>query len=301
MTSFWSYFIIILTVVSIIGYMVLLRWTMHMHTDEENEDKDDKSTGHIWDTDLKENNNPLPKWWLNTFYLTVIFSVIYLVLYPGMGNFAGVLGWSQYGQYDAEMAASNEKFSATFAAYVDQTPEELLNDSGALEIGRNTYMNFCAQCHGSDGRGAKGFPNLTDNDWLYGGNAATVQMTINNGRMGNMPALGAVAGEEGTELIIDWLLGETAEGSPEEAAAKNKFLTSSCAGCHGPDGTGNQMLGAPNLRNDIWLHGGTREDIRDVINNGRVNQMPAQLELVGEDRVKLVTAYVLSLSRNAEP
>lgn len=299
MTSFWSYFIIILVVVSVIGYLLLLRWTMNMHTDEEQEG--DESTGHTWDGDLKENNNPLPKWWLNTFYLSVIFSVIYLVLYPGMGNFAGVLGWTQTGQYDAEVAASNERFADVFAAYADLSADELVQNDNAVQLGRNTYMNFCASCHGSDGRGAKGFPNLTDNDWLYGGDAATVRMTISNGRMGNMPALGAVAGPEGTEIIIDWMLNETAEGSPEEAAAKNKFLTSSCAGCHGPEGKGNPMLGAPNVRDDIWLHGGTREDIRDVINNGRVNQMPAQLELLGEDRVKLVTAYVLSLSRNNKP
>ncbi|MGI9290344.1 MAG: cbb3-type cytochrome c oxidase N-terminal domain-containing protein, partial [Gammaproteobacteria bacterium] len=203
MSTFWSYFIIILVVASIIFYMVLLRWTMNMHTDEENEDQDDKSTGHVWDIDLKENNNPLPKWWLNTFYLSVAFSVVYLVLYPGMGNFAGILGWTQYGQYEAEVAASNEKFSATFAAFEDKAPDELLNNPAALEIGRNTYMNFCAQCHGSDARGAKGFPNLTDDDWLYGGTTAAIETTIRNGRTGNMPALGAVAGEEGTEMIID--------------------------------------------------------------------------------------------------
>jgi len=297
MSTFWSYFIIILVVVSLIGYMLLLRWTMNMHTDEENEDEDDKSTGHVWDVDLKENNNPLPKWWLNTFYLSVVFSVIYLILYPGMGNFAGILGWTQYGQYEAEVTASNEKFSATYAAFADQMPEQLLENPAALEIGRNTFMNFCAQCHGSDARGAKGFPNLTDNAWLYGGDAAAIETTIRNGRIGNMPALGAVAGAEGTELIIDWLLEEIPAGSEQEAAARNKFLTASCAGCHGPEGTGNPMLGAPNLRDGIWLHGGDREDLRETINNGRVNQMPAQLDLIGEDRVKLVTAYVLSLSK----
>lgn len=297
MSTFWSYFIIILVVASIIFYMLLLRWTMNMHTDDEQGDENDKSTGHVWDGDLKENNNPLPKWWLNTFYISIIFSVGYLVLYPGMGNFAGILGWTQLGQYEAEVAASNEKFSATYAAFVDQTPEQLLDNPAALDIGRNTFMNFCAQCHGSDARGAKGFPNLTDDDWLSDGSAAAIETTIRNGRIGNMPALGAVAGKEGTEMIIDWLLGDLDAGSAQAAAAKNKFLMSSCAGCHGPDATGNPMLGAPNLRNGIWLHGGSREDLRATINNGRVNQMPAQLELIGEDRVKLVTAYVLSLSQ----
>jgi cytochrome c oxidase cbb3-type subunit 3 len=298
MSEFWSYYIIVLVVLSIIGCLLLLRWTMNMHTDDED---DGESTGHVWDGDLKELNNPLPKWWLNVFYMSIIFSVVYLVLYPGMGNFPGVLGWTQTGQYDAEVAASNERFKDIYAAFTDKSAAELVTDADAVRLGRNTYMNFCASCHGSDARGAKSFPNLTDDDWLYGGDAATVQLTIANGRMGNMPALGAVAGPEGTELIIDWLLNETAPGSAEEAAAKNKFLTSSCVGCHGMTGEGNPMLGAPNLRDDIWLHGGTREDIRDVITNGRVNQMPAHLELIGEDRVKLVTAYVLSLSNKASP
>ena len=297
MSTFWSYFIIILVALSILGYLALLYWTMNMHTDDENEG--DASTGHVWDGDLKELNNPLPKWWLNTFYISIVFADVYLILYPGMGNFAGVLGWTQTGQYDQEVAASNERFAGVYAAFSDKTPGELVNDPKAVALGRNTYMNTCAACHGSDGRGAKGFPNLTDNDWLYGGDPATVQASIANGRMGNMPALGAVAGPEGTELIIDWLLGETAPGSAEEAAAQNKFLTSSCAGCHGATGEGNPLLGAPNLRDDIWLHGGSREDIRATINNGRMSQMPAHQELLGDDRVKMVTTYVLSLSNNA--
>lgn len=298
MSTFWSVFIIVLVVVSIIGYMLLLRWTMNMHTDEES--ANDESTGHVWDEDLKENNNPLPKWWLNTFYLSVAFSVIYLILYPGLGNFAGVLGWTQWGQYEQEVAASDEKYASVYAAFDGKSAGELVNDPDALRLGRNTFMNFCASCHGSDARGAKGFPNLADDAWQYGGEPETVLLTISSGRIGNMPALGAVAGEDGTELIIDWLLGETAEGSAEEAAAKNKFLTSSCAGCHGPEGTGNPLLGAPNLRDDVWLHGNSRADLRETIMNGRVNQMPAHLELLGEDRVKLVTAYVLSLNERAQ-
>ena len=294
MSTFWSVFIIVITVVSLIAYVALLRWTMHMKA--EDAQASDKSTGHVWDGDLKELNNPLPKWWLNTFYLTLVFAVIYLILYPGLGNFAGVLGWTQTGQYEQEVAASNEKYAGVYAAFDGMEAGALIGDEDALRLGRNTYMNFCASCHGSDARGAKGFPNLTDDAWLYGGEPATVQMTIANGRIGNMPALGAVTGEEGTELIIDWLLGETTAGSAEETAAKNKFLMSSCAGCHGPEGLGNPLLGAPNLRDGIWLHGGTRADLRESINNGRVNQMPAHMDLLGEDRIKLVTAYVLSLS-----
>ena len=159
-------------------------------------------------------------------------------------------------------------------------------------------MNNCASCHGSDGRGAKSFPNLTDASWLWGGDAATVEKTIAQGRVGNMPALGAVAGEEGVEQIITYLLSDDGDTSAEVAAGKQKFMTSGCIGCHGVNAEGNPILGAPNLRDADWLHGSSREDIRDTINNGRVNQMPAHLELIGEDRVRMVTAYVLSLSQD---
>jgi cytochrome c oxidase cbb3-type subunit 3 len=292
MSTFWSIFIIVLVLINVGGCLWLIAWTMNMKTDEQTDD----STGHTWDGDLKEYNNPLPKWWLNTFYLTIIFTVIYLALYPGMGNFQGVLGWTQTGQYDTQVEANREKYEEVYAAFVGMDIDELATNEDALRLGRNTYMNNCASCHGSDGRGAKGFPNLTDNSWLWGGDAAAVQQTIAQGRIGNMPPLGAVAGAEGVELIITYLLSAPDDTSADVAAGKQKFMTSGCIGCHGVNAEGNPLLGAPNLRDDYWLHGSSREDIRASINNGRVNQMPAHLELIGEDRVRMVSAYVLSLS-----
>ena len=294
MSTFWSIFVIVLVVINVGGCVWLIAWTMNMNTAEQ----DDDSTGHTWDGDLKEYNNPLPKWWLNTFYLSIIFTVIYLALYPGLGNFKGLLGWTQDGQYEEQVAASRAQYEEVYAAFVGISLEDLATNPDALRLGRNTYMNNCASCHGPDGRGAKSFPNLTDDNWLWGGDAVTVQQTIAQGRVGNMPALGAVAGEEGVEQIITYLLSDTGDSSAEVAAGKQKFMTSGCIGCHGVNAEGNPILGAPNLRDADWLHGSSREDIRDTINNGRVNQMPAHLDLIGEDRVRMVAAYVLSLSQD---
>ena len=294
MSTFWSIFVIVLVVINVGGCVWLITWTMNMNT----ADHDDDSTGHTWDGDLREYNNPLPKWWLNTFYLSIVFTVIYLALYPGLGNFPGLLGWTQNGQYEEQVEASRARYAEVYAAFAGISLEDLAKNPDALRLGRNTFMNNCASCHGSDGRGAKSFPNLTDDSWLWGGDAAAVQQTIAQGRVGNMPALGAVAGEEGVEQIITYLLSDAGDSSAAAAAGKQKFMTSGCIGCHGLNAEGNTMLGAPNLRDAVWLHGSSREDIRDTINNGRVNQMPAHLDLIGEDRVRMVAAYVLSLSQD---
>jgi len=294
MSTSWSIFVIVLIVINVGGCGWLIWWTMHMRTDEQSEGE--LSTGHTWDGDLKENNNPLPKWWLNTFYLTIIFTIVYLVLYPGFGNFSGTLGWSQYDQYENEMTASAEKLDDIYAAFREQDLMSLSKDDAALSIGRNVFMNVCAACHGSDARGAKGFPNLTDNDWLYGGSPETVYASIANGRTGIMAPMGAVVGDEGADAIIEFLRSDNPDSAPA-AAGKQKFMTSGCIGCHGLNAEGNPALGGPNLRDDIWLHGDSNADIKNIIMNGKINEMPAQLDLLGEDRVRLVTAYVLSLSR----
>jgi cytochrome c oxidase cbb3-type subunit 3 len=294
MSTAWSIFIIVLIIINVGGCGWLIWWTMNMRTEDE-VDGDD-STGHTWDGDLNEYNNPLPKWWLNTFYLTIVFTIVYLILYPGFGNFAGVLGWSQQGQYTQEVTASEAKLAGVYDAFRGKSLEELVANPDALKIGRNTFLNVCAACHGSDGRGAKSFPNLTDDDWLVGNNPETILNVVENGRLGIMPALGTVVGEDGIDSLIAWMKSEEGDTSAEAAAGKQKYMTSGCIGCHGMNGEGNAALGAPNLRNNIWLHGESREDIADVINMGRNNQMPAHLDLLGEDRVRLVTAYVLSLS-----
>ncbi len=295
MSNAWSLFIIILVVINVGACGMLIWWTMNMHANAD--DPDDDSSGHVWDGDLTELNNPLPKWWLNVFYMTIIFTVVYLILYPGFGNLPGVLGWSMQGQYDDEVAASEAKLAGVYEAFRGKSLEELVADENALKIGRNTFLNVCAACHGSDGRGAKGFPNLTDDEWMVSNNPETVLGVVKNGRIGVMPALGSVVGDEGIELIITWMRSEEGDTSAEVAAGKQKYMASGCLGCHGLNGEGNKALGAPSLRDDVWLHGERNEDIADVINKGRNNQMPAHLELLGEDRIRLVAAYALSLSQ----
>jgi len=293
MSTLMSIFIIVLVVINVGGCLWLIAWTMNMNTDESDSD----STGHVWDGDLKEYNNPLPKWWLNTFYLSILFTVVYLVLYPGFGSFQGVLGWTQTGQYEEQVEATRERYASVYAAFTGIPLAELASNEDAIRLGRNTFMNNCASCHGSDGRGAKGFPNLTDGEWLHGGAPEVIYTTIANGRTGIMAPMGAVVGDAGADQIIDYLLADEGDTSEAVALGKQKFMTSGCIGCHGMDATGNQAVGAPSLRDGIYLHGGTREELRETIMNGRVNRMPAQLDLIGEDRVRLVTAYVLSLSQ----
>jgi cytochrome c oxidase cbb3-type subunit 3 len=293
MSTLMSIFIIVLVVINVGGCLWLILWTMNMNTGESDSD----STGHVWDGDLKEYNNPLPKWWLNTFYLSIVFTVVYLVLYPGFGSFPGVLGWTQTGQYEEQVEATRERYASVYAAFTDIPLAELASNPDAVRLGRNTFMNNCASCHGSDGRGAKGFPNLADGEWLHGGAPEVIYTTVANGRTGVMAPMGAVVGDAGADQIIDYLLAAEDDTSEAVALGQQKFMTSGCIGCHGLDASGNQAIGAPNLRDSNYLHGGSRADLKESIMNGRVNQMPAQLELIGEDRARLVTAYVLSLGQ----
>ena len=294
MSDFWSIFIIVLIAVNLVGAIWILRATSVIGEDEG------ETTGHVWDEDLKEWNNPLPRWWLWLFYLTVIWGVAYILFYPGLGNYAGLLGWTQEGRMENEIAAAEERYGNVFAAFEELDLVDMARDPDALRLGRNLYMNNCATCHGSDARGALGFPNLTDNDWLYGGDPATVQASINNGRTGVMPALGAALGDEGVDQVVAFMLqinGDSSVDSAQAAAGQAKFVAF-CSACHGAEGRGVPQVGGPDLTNGVWLHGGDEATLRDVIWSGRVNEMPAQKDLLSEQRIRAVTAYVLSLSQN---
>jgi len=293
MSTAISIFIIVLVLINVLGCIWMLLWTGKKRPEDPAAD----STTHTWDGDLQEYNNPLPKWWLNMFYITVVFSVVYLVLYPGFGSFQGILGWSQTGQYDEEVATAEAKYGEVFAVFQGMPYAEMAKNPDAVALGQNQYANNCATCHGSDARGAKGFPNLTDNDWLYGGSPEAIEFSIKYGRMGVMPALGAAIGEKGVNDVIGYLRSLTGRNidSARVAAGQQTYATL-CASCHGPDATGNQALGAPNLVDEIWLHGAGDPDMRDVINNGRTNQMPAHKDLLSEDRIRVLVAYILSLS-----
>lgn len=293
MSTGWSIYIIILTMATVVGCLVVLMWTTKMEVDG---DEVNNTTNHVWDGDVVEGNNPLPRWWLFLFWITAIFTIGYLIFYPGMGSLPGSLGWSQVGQYEREVAAAEERFGDVFAAFADLPLEDMVGDPDAVRLGRNIYMNHCATCHGSDARGAKGFPDLTVGAWLYGGDPATLEATITNGRNGVMPALGAALGEDGLDDVVAFVQGLSGRSVDAATAerGKEKFMMM-CVGCHGPAGTGLAALGGANLTDDVWLHGADEADIRDVILNGRISQMPAQNEVLSRDRIRTVVAYVLSL------
>ena len=291
MSSLWSWFVIVLAAVNILACFWLIRWTSKKSPDEED------TTGHVWDSDLAEYNNPLPRWWLWLFYLTIVFSIGYLIMYPGLGNFAGTLGWSQEGQYEMEVQQAEQRYAALYQRYAATPIEELAQDPEALRTGHNLYVNNCAQCHGSDGRGAPSFPNLTDGEWLYGGEPETIKTSIINGRNGVMPPWGPALGADGVKQVTEYVLGMSGQEHDAALAAEGQQkFTMFCVACHGADGKGMAALGAPNLTNDIWLHGGTRESIANIVENGLNNMMPAQGEILGEDRAHVVAAYVYSLS-----
>jgi cytochrome c oxidase cbb3-type subunit 3 len=291
MTTFWSAFVIVIVVVNIAGSLWLLFGNARATPGE--------TTGHTWDEDLTEYNKPLPRWWMGMFVLSVVFSIGYLVLYPGFGSFAGSLGWSSAKQHDTDVADANAKLDTLFAQFRGRPVAELAHDPKALAIGRNVFANHCAACHGSGGRGAPGFPNLTDDDWLYGGDADTVVKTIADGRAGTMPPWEAMLGDRGVRDVAQYVrqLAGLSHNDVVALAGRERFAV--CAACHGADGKGNRALGAPNLTDDVWLYGSDFASLDATIRTGRHGVMPAWQPILGEDRVRLVAAWVLSLSNPA--
>jgi cytochrome c oxidase cbb3-type subunit 3 len=296
MSSGWSLFVIIVTIANIFACFWLLRWTSKPRTATE-KIGGGADTGHVWDKDLREYNNPLPKWWLWLFYITIAFGLLYLVLYPGLGNIAGVKGWTQAGQYQEERAAVEARAAALLAPLAALPVAELVNNEQAMSTAHNLFQQNCAQCHGSDGGGAVGFPNLANGDWQWGGDADTVVATITGGRIAAMPPWAAVLGEPGVEEVVAYV--QTLSGQPADAtkaaAGQVRFQTI-CSACHGMDGKGNPLVGAPNLTDQVWLYGGDAATLKTTVMNGRNGQMPAWGEKLGEQRVKLLAAYVTKLA-----
>ena len=294
-SDFWHWYISIITVISILACVWLLWWmTSGYKKTDQIED-----TGHVWDGDLTELNNPLPRWWLGLFYITIAFSGFYLLLYPGLGSFAGILGWTSQGSYEEEVERVDAKIGPLFARY-QQTPViDLLKDKDALKVGKRLYATYCTTCHGSDARGARGYPNLRDNNWLWGGDPESIKTTITNGRIAGMPAWeGPLGGESGVDEVTQYVLSLSGRATISELAEKGKAKYDIfCVACHGPTGTGNTALGAPNLTDDIWLYGSSLTRISQSIAKGRNGQMPAHGEFLGEAKIHLLSAYVYSLSQ----
>jgi cytochrome c oxidase cbb3-type subunit 3 len=295
-SGFWQWYIAIISVISIVACAVFLK----AQTVRRVKGAPVDTTGHVWDEDLKEWNNPLPRWWMWLFYITIVFSLAYLVFYPGLAAYGGRLGWSSAGQYDAEKTRFDASYGPIYAKYQGMDIPQVAADPNAMAIGQNLFLQSCAQCHASDAGGSRGFPSLTDDDWLWGGEPKRIEESILNGRTGVMPPQGQALGAEGVKDVAHYVM--SLSGLPNDsirtARGKEKFQ-SLCAVCHGAEGKGNQQLGAPNLTDKIWLHGGSEPDIIATITNGRTGQMPAHKELLGEAKAHLLAAYVWSLSHPA--
>jgi cytochrome c oxidase cbb3-type subunit 3 len=292
--SFWDYYVGIITVISIVACAVLL------HSMSSRRVPGGTTTGHTWDEDLGEFNNPLPRWWIWLFYITIVFGVAYLLLYPGLGSYAGSYKWTSAGEYEAEVKQANAQYGPLYEKYAAQDLKQVAADPQARAIGQKLFLNYCAQCHASDGGGGKGFPNLTDRDWLYGGEPETIEASILNGRNGIMPPLGSVLGEEGTKDAAHYVLSLSGRKSDAARAARGKGKFAVCAACHGADGKGNRQLGAPDLTDRIWLHGSSEATLIETITKGRTTVMPAHKNFLGEAKVHILAAYVYSLS-NPQP
>ena len=292
-SNFWALYVAGITVVSIVACLILLWFSGKAKAMTAN----DNTTGHVWDGDLREMNNPLPRWWAWLFVLTIVFAFAYLALYPGLGTYAGKLGWTSTGQHQAEVDKGNAEVAPLYAKFSAMKPEDMSKDPQAMAIGERLYMNNCAQCHASDARGNKGFPNLTDGDWLHGGTTDKIKETLTKGRIGNMPPMAAALGSaDDVKNVAQYVL--SLSGSPHDSlqAALGKSKFGVCAACHGVDGKGNQALGAPNLTDDIWLHGYGAPAIIAMINGGKVNQMPAQGEKFTKAQPPVLTSYIYALS-----
>jgi len=297
--SFWSMWIVILTSVN----LILLFWVLMANRKvaiDDDADPEDKTTGHIYDG-IEEYDNPLPKWWFQLFIATFIFAIGYLIVYPGMGSWKGVIGWTSINQLEREQQKADEKYGEIFAKYSAMTVEELAQDTGAQKMGLRLFANNCAVCHGADGGGNYGFPNLTDTDWLYGGSTEQIKQTITHGRAGSMPAWGPVIGEENVIAVAEYVMSLSGmEHDAGKATQGKDVFSGSCAACHGADATGNHAMGAPNLADSTWLYEDTPQGIRHSIRSGRSNVMPAQVDKLREDKIHLLSGYVYGLSLDAE-
>lgn len=292
MSSIWNWYIIIIAAGNLLGCWWLIRWTAKPRPGEA---PLGETTGHVWDGNLTEYNKPMPKWWLYLFYITIVFAFVYLILMPGF--FSGVLGWSQVKAWEEDVAAAEARYGPIFAEYAKTPIPELAQNPEAMASGGRLYANNCSVCHGADARGARGFPNLADDAWQYGGSPEAIKASILNGRQGMMPPMAAAVGDEqAVQQVAAYVLSLSGRDAPaDQAEAGQAKFQQVCAACHGQDGTGNTAIGAPNLTDDAWIYGPTMASIKQTINNGRQGQMPAWKERLGEDRSHVLAAYVYSL------
>lgn len=295
MSTFWSIWIIVLT----LACLALVTWVLFANRKvavRDDEEPENRTTGHSYDG-IEEYDNPLPKWWFQLFVGTLVFSALYLLWYPGLGAFKGLGGWTSTNQFELEQGRAEEQHAQMYSEFLAMPIEELAENSAAMKMGVRLFGNNCAVCHGSDGGGAYGFPNLTDTEWLYGGLPENIKQSIVNGRNGNMPAWGPIIGEAKVAAVSEYVLSLSGAAHDAELAQQGvEVFSQNCAACHGVDASGNTALGAPNLADDVWLYAGTREAIKQSVRSGRANVMPMQQDKLQEGKIHLLAAYVYSLS-----
>lgn len=296
-SNFWGFYIAVIVLVSIIAVALLLKSNMVVRIK-----KGEKAElmGHKWDGDLEEYNNPLPGWWVGMFIATILFSVAYLFLYPGLIVLGNARSWSSFGQHKEEIKQAQAEYGPLYDKYLKMPIADVAKDATARDMGQRLFLTYCMQCHGANAEGAKGFPNLTDSDWLYGGTPEKIKESIDKGRIGQMPAFGAAYGEEKIRDVANYVL-KLGDHKHNEVRAQRGAATYQqvCVACHGADGKGNQALGAPNLTDNTWLYGGSEATIIDTITNGRNNVMPNWQAFLGDAKVHLLTSYVYGLSNDS--
>jgi cytochrome c oxidase cbb3-type subunit III len=294
--NFWSVYVAGITMVSILACLLLLWVTARKKVVPSA----DNTTGHVWDGDLRESNNPMPRWWMWLFVITIVFGLAYLAAYPGLGSYPGQLAWTTRGEYASEVEQANKELAPLYAQFTSRSAEDLAGDPRAMAIGERLFMNNCAQCHGSDARGSKGFPNLADADWLYGGAGAKISETITQGRRGQMPPMAsAVGGPDDVKNVAHYVLSLSKAPHDSVRAQLGKTKFGACAACHGVDGKGNPAMGAPNLTDDIWLHGWGEQAIIAMVNSGKTSEMPAQTGKLTDAQIHVLAGYVWSLSNKS--
>ena len=298
-SDFWSWWITVI----IVGGIAWCIWLLMTNTKGKlPAEGKAEATGHVWDENLEELNNPLPRWWIIMFYITLVFGIAYFLIYPGLGAFKGIGNWTEKKQYEEEIAAAESTYGPLYDKYMNQAIPAVAASDEAMNMGERLYVNYCAVCHGSDARGATGFPNLRDSDWLYGGSPEAIKHSIMYGRQAAMPSWeAALGGDGGVEEAATYVMQLSGRSVDESLAEKGKQRYETlCVACHGADGTGNPAMGAPDLTNNIWLYGGSPRAIKASIAKGRQGVMPAHAEFLGEAKVHILSAYVYSLSHETD-
>ncbi len=295
-SSFWGVWIAAIA----IGGIVYLLWLLLNNRVTKVPLKADgtvEDTGHVWDENLRELNTPMPRWWVWMYLLGCAVGIGYMALYPASGIYQGLLGWTTQKAQQAEVDAANTALKPLYDKYLAMDLKQVAADPQARQIGQRLFLTHCSQCHGSDAGGGKGFPNLTDNDWLYGGDPEVIKTTITGGRQGAMPALGSALSADQIKDVANYVRTLSGMEADKAAAARGaETFKGICAACHGPDGKGTQAVGAPNLTDRIWLYGGSEATIIETVTKGRAGKMPAWGETLTPEKIHMLAAYVWGLS-----